>query len=112
MKKFLLDEAKRSIFVACRSRGLRLEVEFESLGSIEFQPLGGLGEVLRLTSLLSFVVLCGRGLLFRRRGIQPLGLVTMRGDDGDLVGVVGGEVGVEEDEQVGHNVGKGQRRRQ
>jgi hypothetical protein len=27
--------------------------------------------------------------------------VTVRGDNGDLVGVVGGEVGIDEDEEVG-----------
>ncbi len=45
-------------------------------------------------------------LLFGRGRIEPLGFVTVGGNDGDFVGVVGGEVGVDEDEKVGDGTGE------
>jgi len=35
------------------------------------------------------------------RGVKPLGLVAVGGDDGDFVGVISGEVGVDKYEEVG-----------
>ncbi len=45
-------------------------------------------------------------LLVGRGWVEPLGFVAVGGDDGDFVGVVGGEVGVDEDEKVGDGTGE------
>lgn len=53
-----------------------------------------------------------RGVLCRQRplssGIQPYGAVHVCGDDGDLVGVAEGEMGVDKDEDVGDCLGEGE----
>lgn len=49
-----------------------------------------------------------RWLLSSSGGIQPYGAVHVCGYDGDLVGVAEGEVGVDEDEDVGDCLGEGE----
>lgn len=65
-----------------------------------------------LRSVSVGLMLLGRGrtrrweLLVGWGWVEPLGFVAVGGDDGDFVGVVGGEVGVDEDEKVGDGTGE------
>lgn len=84
---------------------------------IELETLGRVGEVLGISLRmcgLAFLPFLSRAWepLFGGGGVEPLRLVAMRGDDGDLVGVVAGEVGVDEDKKIGHRSRQGQRGRQ
>ena len=52
------------------------------------------------------------GIFVRGDGVEKLGALGVRGYDCDFVAVVEGEVGVDEDEQVGDGGGEGERGRE
>jgi hypothetical protein len=77
------------------------------LRSIDLEPLR------RLTELIAFTVVrtslcawCGTGELLRGTWVQPCCSVAVACNDCYLVGVVAGEVGVDENEQICHSTGK------
>ncbi len=70
--------------------------------AVQWAALGRVGEVPRGCIMRVWV----RHGLRGGRGIEPCRRVTVGGEDGDPVRVVGGEVGVDEDEEVGDRGGE------
>ena len=54
-----------------------------------------------------FPILQSLGSLGDWSGIEPLCGVAVAGYDSDLVGVIAGQVGIDEDEETGHCTGQG-----
>ena len=75
-------------------------------GSAVVVPHLGVGVMKGLWSGL----LRGRGGRRGARRVEVVGPLDVAGYDGDCVGVVDGQVGVDEDEEIGHRLGEGERR--
>ncbi len=110
-QELFFDDSERAIFVAVRVkwRFTDAELQLDSVGgsvsgTVDSQPLGWLRELVVRTrsAVIRFPLrsLRPRSTLLHGTWIQPLCSFAMACDDCHFVGVITGQMGVDEDQQI------------